>query len=176
MDSSSSLNTLWAVVRFSIGATAAFVLYNGLGKAASIDEFSRVLVAHAIIPAGAAMTIAWLVTALEVAVACAAVFAITEPRRSWWGAALLAALGLLLSAYLLAVGVWPPPKPTSCGCGWNKAPVESWFLLSARNAALSSVFAIFSVGLRRTLGQQNTTAPSPVSERLPTGNDGLRSA
>jgi hypothetical protein len=130
------------------GAFALLFAHAALAKWRGLAEFRAVLANYRLFPAPLGAALAWLVPALEAALALALLNAPTRWFASLAGAALLLAYAAAISANLRR-----GRYDLDCGCGGpaERRPIAAWMV--GRNVALAAALA--AVGPQwsaRTLG------------------------
>ena len=142
----------------AVVGVASWVLASGVGKLTDAAAFHDALGAHGVLPGELVGAMTWTLPAIELATASWAIWRVLTGRPVRAGALALAGLFAALALYSTIVAFNPPPSPTPCGCGLSRAPVESWWPIVLRNAAVLGALLIASRRGRASLSGAALTA------------------
>ncbi len=151
-------------------AVAAFLLLvMALHKVATIQEFTRALSAHGVLPTDLVRPTAWATAVVESIVAVIALVYLAGMRGAWLASIALEAWMLGTGGYLVSVAAASPAAPTDCGCGFGRLVTPGgWAMLAGRNCGAAVVIGVLGwIGSRGTRVPASRSVPQPPTHSSP---------
>lgn len=131
---------LRGAARLGVAGVSLFFIFAAAAKAQTLEDFGATIAAHGLIAFPERAAYGVVIAELGVGLFGLAGVAVASSYRR--PAFALAGLATLFAAYSLALTLRPPPVPTGCGCGFSKAPIDSWAPIAMRNSSLAGVLII----------------------------------
>jgi hypothetical protein len=144
-------------------AGSVIVIFAAATKLIDLPGFAATLSEHLRIPPDALRNAAFIIASAE-ALTGAFILALTLTARRAAAALVIAAVFAGFAAYALLLAADPPPRPTSCGCGFRTAAIKpgQWSGLAVENAVIAGLFALFAAAAQRL-----SPSPSPAASPGP---------
>lgn len=122
-------------------AAAAWLVVAACGKALTLRSFSEALGDHGLVPRQLLLAATWGVPLLELGTGVSAVWLLLGGASARRAALPVLAMFGLLAGYALWLAIYPPAKPSSCGCGLSQVPIATWWPVAAKNLVVTAIIA-----------------------------------
>lgn len=131
-----------AIAAFAIVLGSAWLVVAALAKLADLPTFRQALEAHSLVPHETIYAASVGVPVVEMSVGILAIWWCCSPNGVLRSGIAVAACFLGFAIYAFILVAHPPPKPSSCGCGFSSLPVKSWAELGIRNLGIGVLLSL----------------------------------
>ncbi len=137
------------VYYLALAYLAATLLTSGLGHTLGLGRFRDLMKEHTIVPAGLAMTIAFVIAAFELVAGSLLLTLLVKETATVSASILFGMCGIAGGAFASYINrlLHNPDRMTSCGCSPLEGPLTSVSLVPAFALILTSCFGLLATGL-----------------------------
>lgn len=137
------------VSRVLLLVASAWLLFAGVTKAQSPQEFREVIKQHELLSPHGATLASMVVPWVEIGLGAGGIIAVMSAWMSRVSALAVGAVFLAFSVYALLISFDPPASPVPCGCVGRSKPVESWFGVAVVNGAVATMMCLGAISMTR---------------------------